>query len=195
MGSIGSNIQFNPANLLHFFTILARFLSFASFELPRFIGPHTVERVGFLKQNLWVSPFAVFVGIVGIAQPVVMIIMWFSKKHTQKDWRGIKYFTLFTVLIVYLSFMFSIKGPLSHTFYIVLPVAMIFSFYCWSPLLKKHGWRIFAAIFVICGIIFHLGLAIAKAPERSLYKDRSVPALAIKEKNYRILGERRSPYW
>lgn len=194
-GSTGSNIQFNPTNLLHFFTVLARFLSFASFELPRFIGPHTLQRVEFLKQNLWVSPFTVFVGLVGIIQPIVMIILWFSKKHSQKDWRLIKYFTLITVLVVYFSFTFSIKGPSSHTFYVVFPVAMIFSFYCWSTFLKSHRWRVFAVIFIVCGIIFHIGLAISKAPERSLYKDRSLPSLAIEKKDYRILGERRSPYW
>jgi hypothetical protein len=43
----------------------------------------------------------------------------------------------------------------------------------------------------LCGIIFHIGLAISKAPERSLYKNRSLVESAIEKRDYRILGERR----
>ena len=190
-GSTDSNVRFNPDNLMEFLTVLARFLSFASFELPRFIGPNTQARFEFLKQNLWITPFAVFVGIIGIIQAIALLVLWFSKKQSQKDWRGIKYFTLFTVLLVYFSFTFSIKGPSSHTFYVVFPVAMIYSFYCWSKFFKSRAFRIFTVIFLLCGIIFHIGLAISKAPERSLYKNRSLVKSAIEKRDYRILGERR----
>lgn len=190
-GGTDSNVRFNPDNLLEFLTVLARFLSFASFELPRFIGPNTQARFEFLKQNLWITPFAVFVGIIGIIQAIALLVLWFSKKQSQKDWRGIKYFTLFTVLLVYFSFTFSIKGPSSHTFYVVFPVAMIYSFYCWSKFFKSRAFRIFTVIFLLCGIIFHIGLAISKAPERSLYKNRSLVKSAIEKRDYRILGERR----
>lgn len=192
-GGTGSNIQFNPKNLLGFFNVLARFLSFASFEVPRFIGSNKQVRIEFLTQNLWVTPFAVFVGIIGIVQPIILVILWFSKKHSNKDWREIKYFTLFTMLVVYLSFTFSVKGPSSHTFYVVFPVAMIYSFYCWSKFFKSQVFRKFAVIFLLCGVIFHMGLAISKAPERSLYKNRHLVKSAIEKKDYRILGERRLP--
>lgn len=195
LGGTGSSIQFNPGHLLKFFTVLARFFSFASFELSRFIGPNTQERLAFLKQNIWLAPFAVFLGIVGILQPIVMTVFWFSKKQKQKDWRGIKYLTLSTVLIVYFSFALSVKGPSSHAFYLAFPVAMIYSFYCWSRFFNSQKWKTFAAVFLIAGIIFHTGLAISRAPEKSLYKDRSIPKLAIEKKDYRILGERREAYW
>lgn len=194
-GGVGSNIQFNPNHLLEFFTVLARFLSFASFELTRFLGADTQARLAFLKQNLWVAPFAVFVGTIGLVQPVAMTILWFVKKHSQKDWRAVKYFTLLTVLVVYFSFAFSVKGPASHTFYVVFPVAMIYSFDCWSRFLKDSRWQVFAAIFLASGIIFHAGLAAWSAPRRSLYKNRSVVVKALEKKDYRVLGERRQAFW
>jgi hypothetical protein len=173
-GGTDANIQMNWGNLLKFFSILARFLSFASFELPRF----------------GITPFAIFVGVVGIIQPIVMLFLWFSRKQPQEDWKHLKYFTLFTLLVVYTGFAFSIKEPASHAFYVVFPVAMIYSFYCWSRFFKKQVWRKLAAVFIISGIIFHFGLAISRRPGKSLYKDRSIPQLAIEKKDYRILGER-----
>lgn len=194
-GGVSSNIQFNPNHFLEFFTVLARFLSFVSFELARFLGADTQARVAFLRQNLWVTPFAVFVGIIGLIQPVAMTILWFVKKHSQKDWQAIKYFTLLTVLVVYFSFAFSVKGPASHAFYVVFPVAMIYSFYCWSGFFKSQKWRIFAAVFLAAGIVFHAGLAVWSAPRRSLYKNRSAAVEALQKKDYRILGERRQAFW
>ena len=190
-GGTGTNIQLNLNNFLKFFTVLARFLSFASFELSRFLGADTQARLVFFKNNLWITPFSVFIGIVGIIQPIVMLFLWFSKKQTQEDWPRIKYFTLFTFFIVYISFTFSLKGPSSHAFYVVFPVAMIYSFYCWSKFFKKQIWRKLAIALIISGIIFHTGLAGSKYPERSLYKNRSLPKSAIEKKDYRILGERR----
>jgi len=190
-GETISNIQLNLKNLLRLFIVLARFLSFASFELSRFIGENTVARLNFFEKNPWIIPFAFFVGIIGIIQPVVLLLLWFSKKKAQRDWRSIKYFILFTFFIVYFSFAFSVKEPSSHTFYVVFPVVMIYSFYCWSKFFKKKIWRKFAIAFIISGIVFHLGLAIGKGPGRSLYKNRDIPKLAIEKKDYKILGERR----
>jgi len=194
-GGTGRSIQFIPGRFLEFFTVLARFLSFASFELSRFIGPNTQERLAFLRQNPWIIPFAVFLGLVGIVQPVAMTVLWFSKRHPQKDWRGMKYLALATFLIVFFSFTFSVKGPSSHAFYLVFPVAMIYSFYCWSRFFRNRKWKTFAAVFLLAGIIFHVGLAVSRAPQKSLYKDRNIPKLAIEKKDYRILGERRQAYW
>jgi len=190
LGGTGANIQLNFSNLLKFLSILARFLSFASFELSRFVGGSTQVRLDFFKNNLWITPFALLLTVVGILQPVAMLVLWFSKKQPQEDWKRIKYLTLFTLLIVYVGFAFSIKEPASHTFYVVFPIAMIYSFYCWSRFLKKHVWRKFAVVFIVCGIIFHFGLALSRRPGKSLYKERSLPKMAIEKKDYRILGDR-----
>jgi len=196
MGSTNEALKFNSENLLRQLNIvegvLGRFLSFASFELPRFIGANTAARLAFMRQNRWLIPFVVFLTVAGILQCFALLILWFRKQHAQKDWKAIKYFTLATVVLLYISFLFSMKLPASHTFYITLPVAMLYSFYCWSEFLKKKGWQTFAKVFLVCGLIFDIGLAASSFKQVSLYQERGKIVDAIKAKDYRLLGERRT---
>jgi len=195
LGSTNESIGFNSANLWRQLTIvegvLGRFLSFASFELPRFIGRNTATRLAFMGEKPWLIPFIAFLTVAGILQCVAMFVLWFRKKHAHQDWKAIKYFTLGTVVLLYLSFLFSMKSPVSHTFYVTFPVAMLYSFYCWSEFLKRRGWQKFAAVFLVCGIIFDIGLAATNLKQVSLYVDRSRVVEAIKARDYRLLGERR----
>jgi hypothetical protein len=196
MGGTSESVGFSSENLLRHLNVvegvLGRFLSFASFELPRFIGSNSAARLAFMKENRWLVPIVVFLTLLGILQCVAMLVLWFRKKHTQQDWRGIKYFTLGTVVLLYVTFLFSMKSPVSHTFYVTFPVAMLFSLYCWSEFLKKTGWRKFAAILIVCGLIFDIGLAAANFNQVSIYVERAKVAAAIKARDYRLLGERRA---
>ncbi len=144
-----------------------------------------------MGEKPWLIPFIAFLTVVGILQCVAMFVLWFRKEHAHQDWKAIKYFTLGTVVLLYLSFLFSMKSPVSHTFYVTFPVAMLYSFYCWSEFLKRRGWQKFAAVFLVCGIIFDIGLAATNLKQVSLYVDRSRVVAAIKARDYRLLGERR----
>ena len=196
LGNTNEAVQFNYTNLLKSSNIvegvLGRFLSFASFELPRFIGGNTAKRLLFMRENPWLIPFVIFLTVAGILQPIALLVLWFKKKHSVKDWKAMKYFTLATVALLYVSFLFSIRTPLSHTFYITLPIAMLYSFYCWNEFLKKRSWQKFALVFIICGVIFNIGLALNNYSRVSIYLERSKVAEAIKARDYRILGERRA---
>jgi hypothetical protein len=169
----------------------ARFLSLASFELARFVGRNTAERVAFLRENLWLAPLAVFLGAVGIIQPAAMLILWFRRKTARADWPQIKYLAVATVLLLCALFLFSAKPPASHTFYVTFPVAALYGFYCWDALLLRRGWRVFACVFLVCGVVFHAGLAAHNFRRVSLYVDRGRVQSAISEKNPALLGERR----
>ncbi|MDQ2975613.1 MAG: hypothetical protein M3R69_09420 [Acidobacteriota bacterium] len=196
MGSTNEAVRFDSRNLLRHLNIvegvLGRFLSFASFELPRFIGDNTAARLAFINTNLWLFPFVVFLTLVGILQCIAMLLLWFRKKHSQKDWKAVKYFTLGTVILLYISFLFSMKAPASHTFYVTFPVAMLYSLYCWNDFLKRRRWQKFALVFIICSIIFEIGLAVNNFRRASIYVDRGRVAEAIKARDYHILGERRA---
>lgn len=195
LGGINSATGFNPGNLLQAYNlpegILGRFLSFASFEILRFIGNHTAARMAFLRREPWLIPFVAFLVVVGVLQPIAMLILWFSKNYPQKDWKAIKYLTLLTVCLLYIIFLFAFSGPNSHKLYITLPIAMIYSLYCWSRYLDKRGWQTFAKICIICGIIFHIGLAVDNLFRTSLYVNRNAPKAAINGKDYRLFDERR----
>jgi hypothetical protein len=169
----------------------ARFLSLASFELARFIGRNSAERLAFLRENLWLAPFAVFLGVTGLLQPAAMIVLWFRKRGARADWPQVKWLAFSTVLLLCLLFLFSAKLPASHTFYVTFPVAALYGFYCWDALLNSRRWRAFALIFLVCGVVFHIGLAAHNLSRVSLYTDRRVPAAAIDEKRPALLGERR----
>jgi hypothetical protein len=95
------------------------------------------------------------------------------------------------VLLIYVSFLFSIKPPQSNHLYISFPLLMIYSLYCWNRILKGKQWQRVAKVFLACGIIFHIGLALYNLPRTSLYPVRARVQSAIDEKDYHILGERR----
>lgn len=195
MGSTNETVGFSSANLLRHLNVvegvLGRFLSFASYELPRFIGSNSGTRLAFIKQNLWLSPIVAFLMVAGILQAIALLVLWFRKRHSQREWKAVKYFTLATVLLLYFSFLFSLKSPVSHTFYVTFPVAMLYSLYCWNEFLKQGGWWKFAAVFLACGFIFDIGLAVSNFKQVSIYRERARVVEAIRTKDYHLLGERR----
>ena len=171
--------------------IPARFLSLASMELARFVGRNTAERVAFLRENLWLAPLAVFLGVVGLLQPAAMIVLWFRRRGAPDDWRQVKVLALSTVLLLCALFLFTPKAPASHTFYVTFPVAALYGFYCWDALFERRAWRVFAAVILACGVVFHAALAAHNYRRVSLYTNRGVAASAIEEKRPELLGERR----
>lgn len=190
-GGAENAVTFNPRNLLSLFDVLFRYLSLACCEVPRFIGANNADRLEFLRENLWVAPFALIAGILGIVQVLMLIAGWFQKKHPQEDWTAVKWLALATFFLIYLSFLFAIKPPAAHTYYLTLPVAMLYGFYVARPWVEKRGFQTAAKILLACNILFHAGLALHNLPVKSLYKDRGLFRQAIAEKNYHLLGERR----
>ena len=193
-GEFAANVQFEPSNLLQFPHVVARFLSFASFELPRFIGRNTEARLHFLSEFPWAAPFAVFAGLCGIVQPFLLLI-GFLRREGAPGWVAVKRLTLAALLLICASFLFSVKDPASHTFYVTLPLAMIYAFYCWAPLFRSHAVRVAAAALLVAGLITHVAIAIDRVHDRSLYANRALVLRAIQERNYTLLGERRPLMW
>jgi hypothetical protein len=194
-GDTAAVVVFNAENLQKVLNpvegILGRFLSFASFELPRFIGRNNAERLSFVREHLWLAPFVALLTAVGLVQPALLVVLWFKKSHPQRDWRAIKMLALATLALLYALFLFSLRSPHSHTFYAMLPLAMLYGFYCWSPYLRQRGWQITAFVLLACGIIFHAGLALHRRAHDSMYTNRAMVQAAIDAHDYRLLGERR----
>jgi hypothetical protein len=190
-GSTASNVVFNPHNLLQLPQVAARFLSFASFEIVRFIGSDTSPRLEFLAAYPWAAPFVVVAAVIGVLQVFVLAAGFFWTRHPRKDWPAVKWFAIGILLLMYASFAFSVKNPASHTIYASLPVAMIYAFTCWAPLLSRPRVRQLAAVLFVCGAVTYLALGIRDFHLRSLYTNRATVVIAIDEKDYRIMGERR----
>ena len=195
-GSIEANVVLNVENLKEITAIITRFLSFSSFEVGTFIGYNLESRLQFLQQYPWFAPFVVLLTLAGFLQIGYLIVSFWSNRALQtEEGKRVKYFTLVSVLLVYFSFLFSIKGPSPHTFYVILPVSMLYAFFCWQTLWEKPFWRKVATFMLVLGICFHLHLAHSHFHHHSLYKNRTLPQKAIDQKNYKILGNRRSEDW
>ena len=190
-GNTAQAVTFNPENLFSFFTVLFRYFALACCEINRFMGANTESRLDFLKQNLWIIPFATAAALLGLVQLLVLVFSLFRKNHPQKDWKTVKLLTLFTFILIYVSFLFAIKTPAAHTYYLTLPLVMIYGFYALSPYVNRPWFTRLAAILLICNLVFHVGLALHNLPVKSLYKNRDLFVRAIQEKNYQLLGERR----
>lgn len=190
MGGTSSNMVINWENLSQIITVFTRFLSFASYELPRFIGANTQQRLDFIIRYIWASPFIFFTGIMGFVQVLWMVVAAFLK-NPSPHFKSVRFLTLIAFLITWLSFLFSVKGPSSHTFYLMFPIIMIYSFYCWKPLLEIKWIRWLAVIFLFSGLVFHSILMYDNFLNKSMYRNRNIPEKAIIEKNFHILGERR----
>ena len=194
MGNTGDAMQINFHNALAALNpvegVLPRFLSFASYEIPRFIGNNTTTRLAFLQASPWLIPFAIFLTALGIIQPIHLIWQWFANRSSRADWKPIKYFTLATVAWLCVAFLFSMKLPAAHTFYLMMPLALLYALYAWELLLQKSGWQRFAAAAIACSIIFHAGLALRNLRTTSIYEGRARIVEALEKKDFQIVGER-----
>jgi len=194
-GGVWANVTFDATGLQRLPEIAARFFSFASFELPRFIGPNTATRLEFLRSYPWVAPFAVFAGVCGLLQPLILLGTLFVRRGQPPAFGAVKAVTVATLALVYISFVFSVKDPASHTFYVTLPVVTIYAVYCWRPFLHHRAGRAVAAALLVSGLVTHLAIAIDGFHRRSLYRDRALVVRALRDRDYRILGERRPVLW
>jgi hypothetical protein len=191
--AVGSNIEMNLLGIPTFVEIMARFLSFASFEMNRFLGLSTADRLLFLFRQIWVVPFAALVVVVGLLQPIAMAATWFRHRQSSRPWLVARRLAAATVVWVFLSFFASVRGPLAHAFYIVFPLAALYAVECWRvwtttprPQLER-----LAMATLVAGVLLHAALAIDRWPRQSLYRNRALVQTAITTRNDRLLGDRR----
>jgi hypothetical protein len=112
------------------------------------------------------------------------------------DWTRVRVLVAATIVLIYASFFFSVRGPQAHSFYLAFPVAALFAFSCWQMAAQAHAanprrWERVAGAVIVSGIVVHTGLAIDRWPRQSLYADRELVAAAIAQRNDRFLGDRR----
>ncbi|MBN1114762.1 MAG: hypothetical protein JXA66_05440 [Oligoflexia bacterium] len=195
-GGSERNIVFNVSGLKSFFDVLFRTLSFAGFEVPRFIGHNTEARLQFVYRHVWAVPFILYGFLLGLVQPLSLIYEFF-KAGKIKGWNFIRYFLFFMILVTYLSFFFSVKGPSSHAFYLLFPVVSIYAFYAWSGYLNKKAGRVIAMLAIISSLVFHLCIAVEKYGTSSMFaltskgRGRDLVNKALVVKDYHVLGARR----
>lgn len=192
---VSSNIVFNIDNWSNLPIIILRFFALASYEVPYILGGSTAERTQVVTEHIWMVPAAFILLIFGFLQVGLFAFMLF-KKNTSEEFKKIKWLVVLSILLIYFSFFFSIKGPSSHTIYIMFPLVAFYSFYCYQWIMSYRKWIInLFKVIAVAGFIFHLGLGLYNFEHKSLYKDRAKAADALEEMDYNILGERRADKW
>jgi len=177
----------NPAEL---FTTLARFLSFPSLEINRFIATDGAKRLAFFQRHLWLAPVAAVVFVAGTLQPLWMLVELARARDRSVAWRAIRGIVVGSVAMIYASYAFVIEPPQAHAFYVLSPIAFMFAAYCWSFVDSPRARRV-AAWLLGANIAFHAGFAWAQAPEKSMYKNRAPVAAAIRFKEPEMFAHRR----
>jgi hypothetical protein len=172
-------------------TTLARFFSFASFEIARFIAPDTGKRIVLFLRHWWLALLAAPVWLLGVWQPLWMVWEWRRTRTPYPEWTALKWLVAGTVAIVYASYWFVIEPPQAHAFYVVAPVAWMFAAYCWT-FVDRTPWRRLALTALALNLAFHGGLAWIQAPEKSLYRNRRPVAAAVQLKQPEMFAHRRA---
>ena len=183
-----SNSKLNGHNALQPLTIIARFLSFAAYELPRFLTEHSEQRLNYVLAHPWLIPAGVIVGLIGIIQPLVFV--WgLCLRHTPPL---VKAIVVGSASEICLAFVGSTRPPTARNFFILFPVAAIAGAYAMAFLLTTPRRQRLAMIIVGLACVFQGLLAFDHLRERGLYMDRAAVVGAITTKNDRLFGERRS---
>ena len=189
-GGVGTARFFNPHNFIDLPLILIRYFYLAGFEIPRFLGQHTTQRLDFLNQAPWLWPPAVFLLLMsGVQFVIFMATGW---KFWNEGKRTPVYLAFGILLLVWISFWFTYKEPLAHIYYVLLPVILLYSVQAYGWLVKEKLWRWLGLLCLVASVWLWGGYVIRefKAP-LSLYNNRAKVVQAIDQKDYRILGERR----
>jgi len=195
-GGVLRNIHVHWVNPWIVVTTLARFFSFASLEIVRFIATDGPKRLEFFGRHMWLTPLAAVVGAIGVVQPLWMCADWARSSRRWPDpatlgrWQTLRVLVGGTVLLVYVSYWFVMEPPQAHAFYVLAPVAFLFAAYWWQLIDSPRARRIAGSVLAL-SVFFHAGLAWAQWPELSMYKNREVVATAVRLKEPEMFAHRR----
>src|SRR5262249_4660236 len=195
-GGVLRNIHVHGVSPWIVITTLARFFSFVSLEIARFIATDGAKRLEFFQRHLWLAPLAALVFVAGVVQPLWMLVDWVWAGHrwaepsTRPRWQMLQLLVGASVLLVYASYWFVLEPPQAHAFYVLAPIAFLFAAYWWTLIDSPRARRLAAAVLAV-NVLFHAGLAWAQAPELSLYRNRDVVATAVRLKPPEMFAHRR----
>jgi hypothetical protein len=188
-GDTARNFQWYWRSPWIFLKTVARFLSFPSLEVNRFVGTDAT-RVVFIEEHWRIVPLLIVVAVAGVVQPVWMAALWFKRQSRSPGWSEIRWLAAATVLLVYVSYFFVMEFTQARAYYVVAPLAFTYAAYCWT-FIDSPRWRRIAAATMAVNICFQFGMAWIRLPEHSLYWNRPLVAAAISLKQPDIFAHRR----
>jgi hypothetical protein len=183
----------NWDNAKDLFGTLARLFSISSFELARFVGQHTRERLDYLFHSYWLSLPGFFLWGMWYLQVLAMLMFFFLRKHPRTDWTRIKILIGGTFLLLYACFLFTPDMAASFRILLFFPPLMLYAFYGWDWVWQKPWGRLLGLVFILCACYFQAGYTLNNLKtNNSIYaQNRDRMAKAIDAGDYRLFAERR----
>lgn len=136
-GGILSNIIFNPHHLDDLFRILFRFVGFSSGEVTRYFarGGGWTYTTTVLKSNwiLWPGYVGLLLGSLYLILVGLRFYLDLEKTKLnfkrfdyskEEEKRKLDFFIFWVPILTWISFLFSIKGPSAHTYWILYPMSL-----------------------------------------------------------------------
>ncbi|NDE13378.1 hypothetical protein EBZ80_00400 [bacterium] len=184
---MAGNSGLNTRNLVEPLTIVARFISFGSYEIPRFLTDAAQDRLPFLMARPWLLPLVAMLSLVGVVQPLVILYGVFARKTPAM----LKWLLGLSLAWISVTFLMSSRPPTARNFFILFPVAAFAAAAGMRHLLVSSRQRKIASG-IVAGAIACQGMLMASfAYDRSLYLDRARIVKAIESRSVSVLGERR----
>jgi hypothetical protein len=175
--------------------IIARFLSFASFEMPHVLGRSGQAQAALLWHSPWLIPLLIALGILGLVQPFLLLAVILRPRLLKlrgDPCRVVRRLVLATVLLIWIAFFFTSRPPIARNYYILCPVAFLAAYLAFGSLIHTPRARRWVVGILACNIVFHIGFAATRLEIDPWARRRAIVSRAIQLNDYRILGERRS---
>jgi len=192
--ALKENISLNFSNITKVFDIIFKFLSFSTFDVESFIPYKSIKdpRVTwFLSNYFWVIPLAVFLFITRVAQFIYLVYSFLSNRK-YPNWNKVQVFLIFTICLIWFSFLFADHLPNSYKFYLVMPISIWYSLQVYQYFYNTKKGKIFSHVFLLSGIIFYFFVILLNNKlDMSLYSNKAIIEKAIMEKDYTYVGIRR----
>lgn len=182
------NSGVNQRNMSDPLTIIIRFMSFGAYEVPRFLLERGEDRLAYLFTHPWLYPFAVILCVTGFIQPFLMLYGAFARKVPP----FVRLLIGLTLIELCVMFMFSTRPPTARNYIILFPVAAFAALQGMHFLLVNARRLRVAKILISLAVVYQGLLLIGFFGDRSLYLDRAMVMAAIKVKDSKMIGERRS---
>jgi len=141
--------------------------------------------------NRWGQWLGLSLALAALTYLIGLYVDRLRPKRPGPQWPELNLLLTGVFVMVYASFWFTVKMPLSHIYFVFFPLLMTYSCYCWMAFKGKKYWRLTAKVVVVTAVLFQTAYAVAVFHQDSIYPQRETMTKAIQEKNYRIFGERR----
>jgi hypothetical protein len=191
---ISSNVKFNFSNLTSVFTIIWDFINYSVYNLEEFSPSNSIKKFEIrevLMNNFWIIPIILFLISIRCFQ-IYYLIIGFWKNKNIANWKSIQYFVLFTIVIIWFSFMFTEQKPKIHKYYLIMPVSVWYSLHIYEDIYKKIKFRKIFILTIMTSVLFYFSMMIIYYRiGHSLYSKRDIIENAIKEKDYTLVTVRR----